>query len=80
MLAFLWVAYLYPSWRQMYFITTIPGILGFVFLYIVPVSPRWLLSRGKPDSAEEVLQKLSRWNGSPHTDAMILTSFPVPSC
>ncbi|XP_077968399.1 solute carrier family 22 member 15-like isoform X1 [Styela clava] len=31
MLAFLWVAYLYPSWRQMYFITTIPGILGFVF-------------------------------------------------
>ncbi|XP_077975674.1 solute carrier family 22 member 15-like isoform X2 [Styela clava] len=72
MLAFLWVAYLYPSWRQMYFITTIPGILGFVFLYIVPESPRWLLSRGKPDSAEEVMQKLSRWNGSPHTDRLML--------
>ncbi|XP_077973372.1 solute carrier family 22 member 15-like isoform X3 [Styela clava] len=72
MLAFLWVAYLYPSWRQMYFITTIPGILGFVFLYIVPESPRWLLSRGKPDSAEEVMQKLSRWNGSPHTEYALL--------
>ncbi|XP_077974288.1 solute carrier family 22 member 3-like isoform X3 [Styela clava] len=70
MLAFLWVAYLYPSWRH--FITTIPGILGFVFLYIVPESPRWLLSRGKPDSAEEVMQKLSRWNGSPHTDRLML--------
>ncbi|XP_039268363.2 solute carrier family 22 member 15-like [Styela clava] len=72
MLAFLWIAYLFPSWRQMYFITTIPGIFVFIYFYIVPESPRWLLSRGKIISAQEVVEKISKWNKSNEEDYDLL--------
>jgi MFS transporter, SP family, arabinose:H+ symporter len=47
------------QWRWMLGLETLPAILYFGFLFIVPRSPRWLLMKGKDTEAIEVLQKVT---------------------
>ncbi|MBT8099334.1 MAG: sugar porter family MFS transporter [Gammaproteobacteria bacterium] len=47
------------SWRWMLGIETLPAILYFVALFIVPESPRWLAMNGREDEALAVLVKVS---------------------
>ena len=47
----------------------IPVLLS--FYSIVPESPRWLLSNGKRDEAEQVIKKLAKRNGKIVTDEML---------
>ena len=45
------------GWRWMLGSETIPALLFFVLLFIIPESPRWLVLKGKVDRAREVLTR-----------------------
>lgn len=47
------------QWRWMLGLETLPAILYFGFLFIVPRSPRWLLMKGREGEALNVLKKVS---------------------
>ena len=47
------------NWRWMVGIETLPAILYFFALFIVPESPRWLAMHGRDDDAREVLERVS---------------------
>jgi len=47
------------NWRWMLGVETLPAILYFFALLIVPESPRWLVMRGREDEALAVLEKVS---------------------
>ncbi|KAK5642295.1 hypothetical protein RI129_008462 [Pyrocoelia pectoralis] len=50
------------DWRQLAVFTTVPFVALFGFYWVLPESPRWLLSRGRFAEAEEILQKMARVN------------------
>ena len=45
------------AWRWMLGLETLPAIVYFLALYLVPESPRWLAMRGRDDEALAVLEK-----------------------
>lgn len=47
------------NWRWMLGVQTIPALLYFALLWFVPESPRWLLLKGRDESALRVLQRVS---------------------
>ena len=47
------------GWRWMFGVTTVPSILFLVAAFLVPESPRWLLSRGRESQAREVLERIA---------------------
>jgi len=47
------------NWRWMLGVETLPAVLYFFALLIVPESPRWLALRGREDEALEVLERVS---------------------
>jgi sugar porter (SP) family MFS transporter len=46
------------NWRWMFASGTVPSVLFFGLLFIVPKSPRWLYKEGYPDEAYNILQKV----------------------
>jgi len=46
------------NWRWMFTSGSIPAVLFFVCVFFVPESPRWLISKGKVDKANGVLNKI----------------------
>jgi MFS transporter, SP family, arabinose:H+ symporter len=47
------------QWRWMLGLETLPAVLYFGFLFIVPRSPRWLLMKSRDSEALDVLKKVS---------------------
>ncbi len=47
------------GWRYMLGSEVIPSVLFFLLLFFVPESPRWLVSQGKAQKAENTLQKIN---------------------
>jgi SP family sugar porter-like MFS transporter len=46
------------GWRWMFAAETIPAFIFFVFMFIVPESPRWLVKNAKDAVAEKILGKI----------------------
>lgn len=46
------------NWRWMFTSGAIPAVLFFVCVFFVPESPRWLISKGRIDKANGVLNKI----------------------
>lgn len=46
------------GWRYMFASETIPALLFFGLLFVVPESPRWLYLKGKKDEAKKILGKI----------------------
>lgn len=46
------------EWRWMFAVEAVPAGLFWILLYGVPQSPRWLVSRGRIQEAEEVFRRL----------------------
>jgi SP family arabinose:H+ symporter-like MFS transporter len=47
------------NWRWMFASGAIPSLLFFVFVFMVPESPRWLVSKGHIEKAKTILAKIS---------------------
>ncbi|MFY0599327.1 MAG: sugar porter family MFS transporter [Cyclobacteriaceae bacterium] len=46
------------SWRWMFGVEALPALMFFMFLFSIPKSPRWLLSKGYEDDARDVLSRI----------------------
>jgi len=52
------------EWRWMFGVEAIPAFLFFVLLFFIPLSPRWLMAKGREQEAALVLEKCGTDNGS----------------
>jgi sugar porter (SP) family MFS transporter len=46
------------TWRWMLGVEIIPAVIFFLGLFLIPDSPRWLISKGREEEAREVMGKL----------------------
>jgi SP family arabinose:H+ symporter-like MFS transporter len=46
------------QWRWMLGLVAVPGVLYFIFLFLVPESPRWLAIKGEVDHALSILSNI----------------------
>lgn len=57
------VTYLVRDWVKMCLYTSVPFLLYFFYILIMPESPRWLLAKGRLEEALKVLEVMARVNG-----------------
>ena len=59
-----------PSWRwQLVCATPLAALLCAVFWFLMPFSPRWLMTKGREDEARAVLQRLRAGEGDAAVEA-----------
>ncbi|XP_045769811.1 organic cation transporter protein-like [Maniola jurtina] len=65
-----------PDWRDLQLAVAIPGPCLLLLWFLIPESPRWLLSIGKIQEAKMVLEKAAKFNNRTYTEDFdkILTS------
>ena len=59
------VSYYIKDWRQIFFIVSAITALGTVPMFLIPESPRFLLTKGKLAEAKSSLETFSRFMGNP---------------
>uniref|UniRef100_A0ABD2WW67 Major facilitator superfamily (MFS) profile domain-containing protein n=1 Tax=Trichogramma kaykai TaxID=54128 RepID=A0ABD2WW67_9HYME len=57
------LSYLLRHWYSLSLAISVPFVLLFSYYWIIPESPRWLLSKNRIDEAEEIVQTMARVNG-----------------
>ncbi|XP_054707064.1 organic cation transporter protein-like [Uloborus diversus] len=57
------IAWLIPSWFWLQFAITVPWLSLLCVYWVIPETPRWLLTHGKFSEVEEILIKAARKNG-----------------
>ncbi|XP_063975588.1 organic cation transporter protein-like isoform X1 [Diachasmimorpha longicaudata] len=57
------LGYLLRHWYTLSLATSVPFIVLFSYWWIIPESPRWLLSKNRIDEAEVIVQHMARVNG-----------------
>jgi hypothetical protein len=55
--------YMLRNWYSLSLATSVPFILLFSYYWIIPESPRWLLSKNRIDEAEVIVQSMAKMNG-----------------
>lgn len=56
------VTYLIRDWVTMGMVTSIPFLLYYGYILVLPESPRWLLAKGRLEEALKVLEEMARVN------------------
>ncbi|CAH1251987.1 SLC22A3 [Branchiostoma lanceolatum] len=51
------VAYLIRSWMWFQIAVTIPYLIGFAYYWLIPESPRWLISRNRQSEAKAIVEE-----------------------
>ncbi|XP_058449358.1 carcinine transporter isoform X2 [Malaya genurostris] len=57
------VTYLIRDWVKLTLYTSVPFLVYFLYLIVMPESPRWLLMKGRLEEALTILEKMARVNG-----------------
>jgi sugar porter (SP) family MFS transporter len=52
------------EWRWMFGVEAVPAFLFFILLFFIPLSPRWLMAKGRESQAAQVLEKCGTDGGS----------------
>ena len=59
-------AYFFRDWHQLQFALSIPSIILISYYWLIPESPRWLLTVGKVEESTEILVKAAKMNKLPY--------------
>lgn len=51
------------DWFVLSLVTSVPFLLYFFYIFIMPESPRWLLAKGKLEDALKILETMAQVNG-----------------
>lgn len=62
----------FRPWRFLIIVYSLPSVLAALFIYLLPESPKYLLTEGKNDDALNILKKVYSFNTGKHPD-----DFPV---
>ncbi|XP_060567474.1 organic cation transporter protein-like isoform X4 [Ruditapes philippinarum] len=57
------IAYFVRTWNMLQLALAIPTFLLFAYFWIIPESPRWLISKGRYEEANKIIQKCAKVNG-----------------
>ncbi|KAJ6664559.1 hypothetical protein lerEdw1_006132 [Lerista edwardsae] len=57
------VAYFIPTWQGLQLATTLPNFLFLLYYWLVPESPRWLLTRNEGEKAMKIMHSIAKENG-----------------
>lgn len=57
------ITYLIRNWVYLSLATSVPFLLYFLYWFVLPESPRWLLTKGRFEEASRILEQLARVNG-----------------
>ncbi|XP_032880900.1 solute carrier family 22 member 2-like [Amblyraja radiata] len=58
------VAYWLPAWRDLQLVITAPNLLFLTYYWLIPESPRWMISRRKEAEAVRILRQVAARNGA----------------
>nr|XP_025871758.1 solute carrier family 22 member 3 [Vulpes vulpes] len=74
------IAYFIPNWQGIQLAITLPSFLFLLYYWVVPESPRWLITRKKGDKALKILRSIAKCNGkylSPNYSEITVTDEEV---
>ncbi|KAM6354819.1 solute carrier family 22 member 3 [Podargus strigoides] len=57
------IAYLIPTWQGIQLAISLPNFLFLLYYWVVPESPRWLLTRKKGEKALKIMHNIAKHNG-----------------
>ncbi|NXQ91742.1 S22A3 protein, partial [Nyctibius grandis] len=74
------IAYLVPTWQGIQLAISLPNFLFLLYYWVVPESPRWLLTRKKGEKALKIMHNIAKHNGkylSPHYSEITVSNEEV---
>ncbi|XP_061858509.1 organic cation/carnitine transporter 2 isoform X2 [Colius striatus] len=64
-------AFFIRDWRMLLLALTLPGLLFIPLWWVIPESPRWLMSQGRFQEAEHIIRKAAKINGVTAPDVIL---------
>lgn len=54
------IAYFVREWRYLQLVTSVPWVLTWSYFWLIPESPRWLITAGKKKEAIQLLTHIAK--------------------
>ncbi|KAL7044557.1 hypothetical protein ACKWTF_001963 [Chironomus riparius] len=74
------IAWFYDHWVMLQLLISIPPMILFIYIWIVPESVRWLLSKKRNSEALHIIRKAAKCNGVELSDASVKMFIDQDAC